>query len=83
MLVMRWFQPITRLIAWTTAAALLAAGAILAEDRVYPTASAVEPLAPGTRVPSARLKTVSGDPVELREVVDKRGALLVFYRGGW
>ena len=46
------------------AAALLAAGCGEAGGRVYATAEAVEPLAPGTRVPSARVHTVRGEPVD-------------------
>jgi len=65
------------------AAALLAAGCGEAGGRVYATAEAVEPLAPGTRVPSARVHTVRGEPVDLAGLVRDRGALLVFFRGGW
>jgi hypothetical protein len=80
---MRSIQHVARLFSWATAVVLLGTGALGAGDRVYPTADAVEPLAPGTRVPSARVETVRGDAVDLVEVVRKRGALLVFYRGGW
>jgi hypothetical protein len=80
---MRLVQHAARLSLWAIAVLLLATEAIQAGDRVYPTPDAVEPLAPGTRVPSARVETVRGDPVDLVEVVRNRGALLVFYRGGW
>jgi hypothetical protein len=80
---MRLIQHAARLFSWATAVVLLATGVAGAGDRVYPTPDAVEPLAPGTRVPSARVETVGGDPVDLLEVVRNRGALLVFYRGGW
>lgn len=62
---------------------LLAAVGVQAADRVYGAADEVEPLAPGSRVPSAVVATVRGEPVDLAEVVRSRGALLVFYRGGW
>jgi len=62
---------------------LLAAGSVRAADRVYPRPEAVEPLPVGTQVPSVRVTTVRGEPVNLREVMGNRGALLVFYRGGW
>lgn len=52
-------------------------------DRVYPSAEAVQPLAPGSRVPSVRVLTVEGAPVDLAERSRDSGALLVFYRGGW
>jgi len=51
--------------------------------RVYPDAASVEPLAPGARVPSVTVRTVAGEPVDLAAAVRDRGALLVFYRGGW
>jgi len=81
--IMRWMQDGTRLFSWAMAMLLLVTGSVQAGDRVYPTPDAVEPLAPGTQVPSVRVETVRGDPVDLREVLRHRGALLVFYRGGW
>jgi hypothetical protein len=72
-----------RLFAWANAALLLAAGAVHAGDRVYPTPDAVEPLAPGTSVPPVRVESVRGAAVDLAEVMGDEGALLVFYRGGW
>jgi hypothetical protein len=64
-------------------ALLLAAVSVQAEDRAYGAANEVEPLAPGARVPSALVATVRGERVDLAEMVRSRGALLVFYRGGW
>lgn len=43
----------------------------------------VLPLAPGQAVPSATVRTVSGEAADLAELVREQGALLVFYRGGW
>jgi len=62
---------------------LLATGSGQAADRVYPRPEAVEPLAVGAQVPSVRVATVRGERVDLREAMGDRGALLVFYRGGW
>jgi hypothetical protein len=64
-------------------ALLIAASVASAADRVYPTADAAEPLAPGSSVPSVTVSTVGGAPVDLSKIVRDRGALLVFYRGGW
>jgi hypothetical protein len=50
---------------------------------VYASAEAVVPLAPGAAVPSAIVRTVDGEEVDLADVVRDEGALLVFYRGGW
>lgn len=75
----------TRSVLRATAAAfalLLASGAA-AQDRVYPSPEAVEPLAAGQPVPSVQVETVGGDAIDLAEVVRNQGALLVFYRGGW
>jgi len=62
---------------------LLAACAGEAGDRVYASPEAVQPLAPGSRVPAVRVASLSGEPVDLAEQVRDSGALLVFYRGGW
>jgi hypothetical protein len=67
----------------TIAVLLLATGTVEAGDRVFEAPDAVEPLAPGSRVPPARVMTVRGEQIDLREQVRDRGALLVFYRGGW
>ncbi len=64
-------------------ALLLAAVGVQAADRVYGAATEVEPLAAGARVPSAVVATIRGEPIDLAELVRSRGALLVFYRGGW
>lgn len=44
---------------------------------------AATPRAVGESVPSAGLRAVTGEPVDLAELVRDEGALLVFYRGGW
>ena len=56
---------------------------VRAEGRVYDDAASVEPLPPGSRVPAVRVRSVDSEPVELSRLVRDRGALLVFYRGGW
>ena len=80
---MRVALPLLRIFSSAVAAMLLAAGAAHAQGKVYPTPQAVEPLAPGARVPSVRVETVRGEPVALADRVRENGALLVFYRGGW
>ena len=61
----------------------LTAGAAHAEGRVYPSPDAVQPLQPGAQVPAVQIQAVAGEPVDLAGIVRDRGALLVFYRGGW
>lgn len=70
---------------WVASAllALLAAAGARAEGPIYPAPEAVRPLQPGSSVPSVLVRPVRGDPVDLAERVRERGALLVFYRGGW
>ena len=75
--------PARHLFTSAIAALLLAAGAAPAEDRVYDAPEAVLPLAAGNPVPSVRVKTIGGEPIDLAEAMRDRGALLVFYRGGW
>jgi hypothetical protein len=62
---------------------LLVASLTTAADRVYPSAESVEPLQPGAAVPSVSVRAVDGSPVDLSKLLRERGALLVFYRGGW
>ncbi len=68
-------------------AALLAAAACAPEEaagpRAHPSPEAVRPLPVGASVPSVAVRSVGGERVDLAELVRERGALLVFYRGGW
>jgi len=54
-----------------------------AEPDAYPSAEAVKPLAVGASVPHVEVRSVAGEGVDLAQLVRERGALLVFYRGGW
>jgi hypothetical protein len=49
----------------------------------YPSPEAAVPRAAGQVVPSASVQTVTGESVDLADLVRDEGALLVFYRGGW
>ena len=71
--------------AWSIVPVLVAVatGTPRAAERVYPTAEQVQPLATGARIPVVSLTTVGGKPIDLARVMGERGALLVFYRGGW
>ena len=69
--------------ALATLTALCTTGTAAAADGVYPNAEAVVPLGSGARVPSAVVQSVTGEPVDLADLVRESGALLVFYRGGW
>jgi hypothetical protein len=54
-----------------------------AEPGVFPNAESVQPLRVGAQVPAVSVRTVTGESVDLAALVRDRGALLVFYRGGW
>ena len=43
----------------------------------------VRPIAVGTPMPDAAVRTAGGEPLKLRSLVGPRPLLLVFYRGGW
>jgi hypothetical protein len=61
----------------------IACGDAAPDTSVHPDAESVVPLAPGARVPDVDVRSVAGEPVSLAALVRDRGALLVFYRGGW
>ena len=62
----------------------LAAGLpALAGGRVHGAAEEVQPLAAGAEIPAMPVTSVRGEPIDLAARVRERGALLVFYRGGW
>jgi len=65
------------------ALAVCLATAAAAEPQAYASPEAVKPLAAGAAVPSVALRSVGGERVDLATLVAERGALLVFYRGGW
>ena len=53
------------------------------EARVFANADSVEPLPVGSPIPSANVRTIDGESVDLATRLGEGGALLVFYRGGW
>lgn len=59
------------------------AGALAGGGRVHERPEAVEPLPSGSAVPEVQVLSVEAEPVDLAGLVRERGALLVFYRGGW
>ena len=77
----------TALLAWLVPAVVLLGPLSRARSEeappVYPDAASVRPLAVGQTVPSAELRTIDGKPLDLATLFADRGALLVFYRGGW
>jgi hypothetical protein len=58
-------------------------GATVERSRVHARAEDVRPLAAGDFVPSAEVRTIDGEIVDLAKRLRDHGALLVFYRRGW
>lgn len=63
--------------------ALLPGAAVPALAEVAAAPDQVVPLAPGQSIPSAEVRAVTGEPVDLADLVREQGTLLIFYRGGW
>jgi hypothetical protein len=51
--------------------------------RVFADPESVEPLPVGAKIPNASIRSIDGESVDLATRLADRGALLVFYRGGW
>ena len=54
-----------------------------AEPKVAPDAESIQPIEAGSQIPSATLRDLDGNPLDVASLTAERGALLVFYRGGW
>ena len=67
---------------WAVALATTLAMSASAQT-THPSPEAAAPRAAGQVVPSASVQTVTGESVDLADLVRDEGALLVFYRGGW
>lgn len=46
-------------------------------------ANDVKPLLIGTRIPDVSVRTIDGESVRLRNLVNRKPTVLIFYRGGW
>jgi len=67
--------------AWALLVGLASVPAAAAE--VYDSATEVRPLLIGSEVPSVSVLALDGSAVNLRDVIGKKKAVVVFYRGGW
>ena len=67
-----------------TAATLVVSSQSFADSsRVHPNAESVEPLAVGETIPAVLVRSIDNELIQLARLTRDRGALLVFYRGGW
>ena len=76
-------RQLIRIAAVAAAAAGFAGGAQGDVTSVHSSAHAIQPLQPGSQVPTVAVETIGGELVDLAALVRESGALLVFYRGGW
>lgn len=76
-------QLVARILAVGVTAAMIAGNAQGERTDVHSSPYDVEPLQPGASVPNVAVENVTGELVDLAELVRESGALLVFYRGGW
>jgi len=61
-------------------------GGVMAESKEPPVASeakAVRPLGVGAAVPDGALVTLSGIPVQFKQLIRAQPSVVIFYRGGW
>lgn len=61
---------------------LISTGA-MAAGTLADSADAICPVLLGSAMPDAAMQTIDGKPTTLKQQVDGRPAILVFYRGGW
>lgn len=54
-----------------------------AQNDLPKSATDIAPLLIGEKTPNVTLKSVDGNAVSLKTVLDKKRTILVFYRGGW
>lgn len=68
---------------WAWALMIVLASVQAAAVEAYDSASEVRPLLIGSEVPSVPVLALDGSAVDLRDVIGKKRAVVVFYRGGW
>lgn len=64
---------------------LMIIGTTMAEDKnkIAKSAEDICPIKIGTEVPSATIRTIEGNEIDIREVIKGQKAIVIFYRGGW
>lgn len=53
------------------------------ENKVAKSASDVCPIKIGSEIPSAIIKTIEGNEVNIKEMIKGKKSIIIFYRGGW
>ncbi|MFC1650273.1 peroxiredoxin-like family protein [Candidatus Latescibacterota bacterium] len=65
------------------AAVMFLCSQVYLQAQVSNSAEEIRPLLVGTKIPSGKLITSDGEPLDLNEEIKKKPAVLMFYRGGW
>ncbi len=60
-----------------------AAGSATLAAEVFASPAEVQPRLIGSEVPSAVVQRLDGSEADLRDLVGKKRAVVIFYRGGW
>ncbi len=68
---------------WVWALLVAPASVQASAAEAYGSAGEVRPLLIGTPVPSVPVLALDGSALDLRDVIGKKRAVVVFYRGGW
>ena len=63
--------------------AVVAASQAAPAAEVFASPAEVQPRLIGSEVPSAVVQRLDGSDADLRELVGKKRAVVIFYRGGW
>jgi hypothetical protein len=63
--------------------ALVAAAPAWGAPKVAYSPTEIHPLLIGSEVPSVEVLALDGAAVDLRQVIGKKPAVVIFYRGGW
>lgn len=71
-----------RILAAATLVVAAMAAPLLGAKAFY-SPSEVRPLLIGTEVPSVEVLALDGAKVDLRKLIGKKPAVVIFYRGGW
>jgi len=64
---------------------LLITGSIMAaeENKIAKSAEDICPVKIGTEIPSALIKSINGNELNIKEIVKDQKSIIIFYRGGW
>ena len=64
---------------------LLITGSIMVaeENKIAKSAEDICPVKIGTEIPSALIKSINGNELDIKEIAKDQKSIIIFYRGGW